>query len=53
MKDDSKASIMEELKRIKDEIKAGKATMKSSYLIAAFDAILNLHERLSALEASA
>lgn len=45
------APIMEEIKRVRDEIQAGNQKMKGSYLIKAYNAILELHERIAALEA--
>lgn len=45
--------IMEEIRRLKAEVESGPVRAKASYHAKAYDAILNLHERLTALEAAA
>jgi hypothetical protein len=44
------ALVMDEIKRIRDDVQARKSPMKTDWFAKTFDAILNLHERLLALE---
>jgi hypothetical protein len=47
---ESTTAVMEEIKKLNETIKTGKHVIKASYFTKAYDAILNLHERLASLE---
>ncbi len=49
---ENKQQVFDEIKRIQEQLKTGPNVMRTSFLTAAFDAILHLNERLSLLEES-